>query len=107
MLELVDFALGVGLGALTYRAGMSRGAKARRKLDEVTDPKPICACSHNYAFHDENGVCHGVTTRQVKGDPILSPGGTYVVANRAGKTISEPCKCKRYTGPEPLPRYIP
>ena len=112
LIIFVMFALLVGMTighALGRSSGLKRGLKAGRSeaIAELEDPKPICACNHNYAFHDEKGKCHGTTwSKSGKGDPILSPGGTYVVAYKStGGSKEVPCACQRYTGPEPLPRY--
>lgn len=86
-------------GAAAAVGGMLIGAQPRvRRLmgferRELEDPKPICGCKHHYSHHDENGMCHAI----VQGD--------YLGAIQGYRQT--PCTCKRYTGPEPLPRYIP
>lgn len=110
ILLTLSLAAGLLIGALAgRRSGFQLGYKEGHynATRELADPQPICACDHNYAFHDpESNSCHGVTLVKQKGEPIMSPGGTYVVSHKAGTTIERPCTCRRYTGPEPLPRYI-
>jgi hypothetical protein len=54
----------------------------------------VCGCGHHYALHDEEQVCRG-TDRQL------------VETGREGRRyVAQPCGCKRYSGPGPLPRYV-
>lgn len=62
-----------------------------QQLPESQDPQPVCGCKHHQCFHDENGCG--------KTDTWASYGTT--------DTAWQPCGCKRYTGPEPLPTVIP
>lgn len=57
---------------------------------ENPDPQPICGCKHHQCFHDENGC-----------------GGMDVHRNSNGYNDQVDCGCKRYAGPEQLPKVIP
>jgi hypothetical protein len=86
-------------GAVILLAGIVIGVLGDRLLSRrgrVTQVAAVCGCEHSIAFHDRaTGKCSGmrkVASRWDKwGDPI---GWT-----------EEPCGCRRYTGPEPLPQF--
>jgi hypothetical protein len=91
----VDTAVGAVSAIAAYTLGQARGRRSRTERMLELEPAPVCGCSHHYSLHDDEGACHGVT--RVKEQ-----------ANRDGVTwVSEACGCRRYTGPEPLPRYVP
>ena len=66
-----------------YRLGKRNKGKALGK-----EPQAICGCEHHYSHHDEDG-CH------------FDHGNWY-----SGLWVSRLCTCKKYSGPEPLPKYI-
>ena len=47
----------------------------------------VCSCGHGYGTHDNAQRCHGSDTRR-----------------RNGLHVVDPCPCRLYDGPEPLPR---
>ena len=61
---------------------------------EVADA--VCGCTHHYSFHDRDG-CHQAVRFEVywdhTGKPVQWSAGT--------------CRCKGYTGPEPIPEWLP
>jgi hypothetical protein len=79
-------------GALVLLAGITigiLGERVRTRRASKPTPAPMCACEHAIAFHDlETGRCHEQVQRY---------------ANGVTKLVR--CECRRYTGPEPLPRY--
>ena len=94
-LSFMDTILGGGIAALFFTWG---GIRARNKPAEYTvpkEPEPICGCSHHYAYHDTDGVCSEVN----------SQGRVRVVDGQETRILA-PCRCKKYVGPEPMPRYI-
>jgi hypothetical protein len=91
----IDTVVGAGIGIASYAVGQARGRRSRRRDPFADDPQPVCGCGHHYSLHDGEGGCHG-THRVVE------------QVSRDGKTwATEACGCARYTGPEPLPRYLP
>lgn len=79
-------------GALILVAGIVIGFALRsiplRRTRLDRPPELECGCGHHYSFHDpETGQCH---------DKIWRGANNYA-----------PCTCRRYTGPEPLPEYVP
>lgn len=86
-------------GALILLAGIliGRFAPARRKGPKP--PKqiaPVCGCEHGFHDHDpDTGACNGLMkTYRYDPDSQCEVLDAY-----------EPCTCRRYTGPEPLPQY--
>ncbi len=97
-----------------YAAGHARG-QGKRALTPK-DPKPVCGCGHHYALHSEDGSCGQTeTTRTLveRGSPSTLGTGyqgqdyRVVYSREKYEAVSRPCSCKRYTGPEPMPRYLP
>lgn len=80
-------AIGIVLGWLL------RSLPARRK-----GPKPVeavCGCTHHHSMHDpETGECNA--TVQVS---RYNNGGNWT------GYVQNPCACRRYSGPEPLPSF--
>jgi hypothetical protein len=88
----LDTVVGGGTAVAAYVIGQARG---RRRARPDLEPQAVCGCGHHYALHDAQAVCHG--TNRIKN-----------AAGHEGVTwSSEACGCRRYTGPEPLPTYIP
>jgi hypothetical protein len=99
MIELLD----VLAGGLLMAVGFVWGGRRRRKALPVAgagDPEATCGCGHHDAPHDESRRCRHV-------DMVNS------LAERSGRgdvrwDVRElECRCQRYTGPEPLPLYLP
>jgi hypothetical protein len=89
MSALVAYMLGIGTALLLYTVFFAASAwrhEAHRRDRAGMSPKPICGCGHNVSFHDDNG-CHHLIR-----EPYVDP---------------YECGCVKYTGPEPLPDYIP
>ena len=91
----VDTVVGAGVGIVAYASGHARGRRTRARDPYADDPQPMCGCGHHFSLHSDDGTCRGVT-REIQ------------EATRRGTTwVNQPCGCARYTGPEPLPRYLP
>ena len=67
----------------------SRTTAAKRRAT-LAEPKAICeGCTHHESFHEkDHGLCK------------------YQWVDDYGRRTGE-CMCQRYTGPEPLPTYLP
>lgn len=114
MLEWVDVLLG---GALTW-ASIAYGQRHNRRKGEIEsqkEPEPICGCNHHFSKHDENGECQFRWEEQIlveRGQPKTvrtGPDGfrrEVVYDHEKWETREYACTCKRYTGPEPLFRYV-
>jgi hypothetical protein len=88
----LDSALGAVIGIAAFAAGRA-GSRARRS-QLALEPPAVCGCGHHYAMHDDDQVCHG--TQRV----LVETGAN------GRKYETDACGCKRYSGPEPLPRYV-
>lgn len=55
-------------------------------------PRPVCGCGHHHGYHD----------------PVAGKCGSlmYVAATGARFSHHEPCTCKQYSGPVPLPEFF-
>jgi hypothetical protein len=96
-----------GLGT---RVGRRIEAAANPRELESPDPTPVCGCSHHYSLHSEDGVCAAIMNQVVSREPQVMKTGYLGDQHKVvytEKFAQRPCSCKRYTGPEPLPRYIP
>lgn len=74
------------------------------------EPQPICGCGHHYSVHDDANVCHSISNQLVSREPkVMKVGyeGEDHEVHYVEKYAQVPCSCQRYTGPEPLPTYIP
>jgi len=91
----VDTVVGAGIGIAAYATGQALGRRRRTRDPFADDPKPICGCGHHYSLHGEDGTCRAVS-REIQ--EASTKGTTWV---------NQACGCARYTGPEPLPRYLP
>jgi hypothetical protein len=83
------------LGAAIFAFGMLAGRfwPARRKgRKPVKSAVPACGCKHDLSFHDpQTGQCHS---------PMYVPGTS------SRSSHHEPCTCRQYNGPQPLPEYF-
>lgn len=72
-------------------------ARASQKpAGKPLESSATCGCGHHYAFHDKSGRCHNYMKNLRRVDTAT------------GKSLGLlPCICQRYTGPEPLPQYLP
>lgn len=101
------------------RADIRSGGPAA--IASSVDLEPICGCGHHYALHhrqEGEERCGHVAIVDVlieRGEPStvrtyngrLALYDTIVVyANEKYGTVERACACVRYTGPEPLPRYV-
>ena len=67
---------------------MGRFLTGRKKKHRVKEAKPECGCGHNRAFHVKGtGKCSY---------EVWVTGDNHRI-----------CGCQIYTGPEPLPEYVP
>jgi hypothetical protein len=83
---LVGAGLVVVSGWVGWLAGRVSGRnQARRRTGPASEL--ICSCGHGFGTHEDERRCHGV-------DP----------AKRNGLHSLDACPCRRYDGPEPLPR---
>lgn len=87
----LDSIVGAVIGITAFFGG--RGSNGRRS-QVALEPPAVCGCGHHYAMHDGDHSCHG-TERM-----LVEKGANGV------KYETESCGCKRYSGPEPLPRYV-
>jgi hypothetical protein len=80
-------ALGLLVGAgLVVLAGFTGWRLGRRRSDIGPASAVMCSCGHGFGTHDNGWQCHGRDTRR-----------------RNGLHEVDPCPCRRYDGPEPLP----
>lgn len=117
MYDLISTFITIAFGGGMYFVGKAVG---RRKGESDTrlkleNPKAICGCKHHHSMHDENGCGHETTERVLveRGQPKTLRTGwdgdnhKVVYENERWETVVTKCPCKRYTGPEPLPLYLP
>lgn len=80
------------------------------------DPEPICGCGHHYALHTEEGACGSQASERLlveRSNPVVKETGMYgdnhkvFYENERWEVVTRDCPCRRYTGPEPMPRYLP
>jgi hypothetical protein len=91
----LDTVVGAGVGVVSYAVGQARGRRQRARDPFADDPEPVCGCGHHFSLHGDDNTCRGVTR-------------VIEQTTRDGKTwVTQSCGCARYTGPEPLPRYLP
>lgn len=80
--------LGAGLVVVPSTVAWLLGrASGRRHADRPTTSTLLCSCGHGYGTHADERRCHGSDTRR-----------------RNGLQEVDPCPCRLYDGPEPLPR---
>jgi hypothetical protein len=88
-------------GAAILLAGIVIGVLGDRLLSRhgrrvQAGPVPVCGCEHSIAFHDSaTGRCAAMRKAANRWDEFGDPSGW----------VEEPCTCRRYTGPEPLPQF--
>lgn len=94
-------------------AGTAGGAVlARRRTPKIpTPPAPVCACEHGFGSHDADG-CHAVKrVLAERGNPQTMKSSDQfgddinVIVYDHERWADQPCSCRRYVGPEPLPSY--
>ena len=75
---------GLLIGAAVYAVGVLTGRflPSRRRTPKPKRSGPICGCGHHLSYHDDYQGCH-------------HPVGI----------IRDPCPCRKYSGPDPLPEY--
>ncbi|GAA1289925.1 hypothetical protein GCM10009609_66970 [Pseudonocardia aurantiaca] len=82
--------VGAGLVAVSgwigWVAGRISGRNQTARRQGPTS-ELICSCGHGYGTHEDEKRCHGVDA-----------------AKRNGVHTLDPCSCRLYDGPEPLPR---
>jgi hypothetical protein len=83
---MIAFYAGWGCSRLYYRAEVPPLPK---------QPESVCGCRHHLAFHEPGTG----TWKEVMTDRFVM---------KDGKLTSEfaPCRCRKYTGPEPLAGYF-
>jgi hypothetical protein len=70
--------------------------RPRLRRDAPKPPQPVCGCTHHHSFHDPaTGQCHGMVE-------VATHWGAY---GDERKWRQDPCTCKVYSGPVPLPEY--
>ena len=84
MTLVVGAALAIVPGWVGWLLGRASGRRERRSAGA---PTTVCSCGHGYGTHEDEKRCHGA-------DPH----------RRNGVAVLDPCPCRRYDGPEPLPR---
>jgi hypothetical protein len=84
----VTMLVGAGLVVVPTWIGWVLGrASGRRSARPVPASTMLCSCGHGYGTHEDERRCHGVDARR-----------------RNGVQALDPCPCRHYDGPEPLPR---
>lgn len=94
-------------GALILLGGIIAGRflpNVRRGPRPPKQPKAICGCDHHLSMHDPKTLECKEIEEQDDGDPILSPGGTYIVGYK--NSSRRPCNCRQYAGPKPAEMYF-
>lgn len=107
---LVTAVMLLGRSTLLHR---DRVKALEAKPYESREPDTVCGCGHHFALHGPKGCSHAVAERLLveRGQPQTHRHGfnnekrmvTYGVEK--WDTVTTPCGCQRYVGPEPLPRY--
>ena len=101
----VDTAVGGGTALTGYLLGQARG---RRRSGRQRDPEAVCGCGHHYSLHDHHDNHHDDHLARDDGRACHGTDRVKTAAGNDGVTwVSQPCGCRRYTGPEPLPLYTP
>ena len=81
---------GILIGVLADRL-LSRGGRRKERPEGA-----ICGCEHSIAYHDrQTGQCAAVRKAPTKWDEFGDPVAW----------TEQPCTCRRYSGPEPLPEF--
>jgi hypothetical protein len=116
---MIESVVEVVIVCAAYFVGTRSGRTKRvESPKESKEPKPVCGCKHHYSHHDpDTSACNAQWSENVlveRGEPKqvldFSDGfrqeysTVYSHERFEGRTYS--CACKRYTGPEPLPRYV-
>lgn len=83
---IIGAALATVPAVLGFVAGHASGRARERRIAQ-RPPQLICSCHHGYGSHDNEQRCYGVDKRRLNGMQLL-----------------DPCPCRHYDGPEPLPR---
>lgn len=113
-MDYLDTILGALVAWTAWKAG-SRHARRKEQGRIPESPEPMCACTHSYGMHTEAG-CQVAWIENVlveRGKPHTVKTGyngahhQVVYDHERYETRALTCACKRYTGPEPLPQYIP
>jgi hypothetical protein len=84
VLMLVGAAIAVVAGCLGFVAGRRSG---RASAQNALPTGNVCSCGHGYGTHENELSCRASIPRK-----------------RNGMHRLDPCPCRRYDGPEPLPR---
>jgi hypothetical protein len=85
---VVGAALAIVPGWVGWLIGRASGRRTARPAVTST---LVCSCGHGYGTHEDEKRCHGVDARR-----------------RNGMVVMDPCPCRQYDGPEPLPRaWVP
>lgn len=85
-------------------------ARKQREL-EAANPKPICQCGHELAFHKpgEAGstVCAATSLVQVPNPDHAAAGVVIRIGEDPGKpqAVVQACPCQQYVGPQAYPSY--
>jgi hypothetical protein len=84
----VTLLVGAGLVVVPGWVGWLLGrAAGRRSAPPAAASALLCSCGHGYGSHEDGRRCHGADARR-----------------RNGVQVLDPCPCRGYDGPEPLPR---
>lgn len=84
----IEVGVAVVIGVLLGRFLPNR----RKGPKPAKAPQPICGCSHHHSYHDPaTGTCNSLMKVPETGSRL---------------SHHEPCTCKQYSGPVPLPEYF-
>lgn len=84
MTLVVGAVLAIVPGWVGWLVGRASGRRVARSVGTST---LLCSCGHGYGTHEDEHRCHGSDA-----------------ARRNGMAVLDPCPCRLYDGPEPLPR---
>ncbi|MGI5129128.1 hypothetical protein ACQEVB_20150 [Pseudonocardia sp. CA-107938] len=88
MITALTLLVGAGIAAAAGTFGWLAGRRAgRAEAQRALPAGTMCSCGHGYGMHEDEHACHGRNR-----------------AKRNGIHHLDPCPCRRYDGPEPLPR---
>jgi hypothetical protein len=86
---------GAVIAVAAFAAGQWLPRPSRRRATPKP-PKPFCGCGHHHSFHDPAaGQCHATVE-------VATHWDSY---GNERKWRQDPCTCKQYSGPVPLPEF--
>lgn len=88
MIAITLLLVGAGIAIVSAGIGWLVGRRVGRTATRQALPTgAVCSCGHGYGTHEDERTCRGSDARK-----------------RNGLHHLDPCPCRYYDGPEPLPR---